>query len=251
MDLLYGSIFILYGLIIGSFLNVCVYRLPRDLPIARGRSMCTRCGRTLAWYDMVPLFSYLCLRGRCRQCGAPISLRYPLVEGATGLLFGAIYAVHGLTARSVIYCLAASVLLVAALIDGDTGWIPDRLSLLLALLGAASFLLPDRLPWWEQLLGAAVISLPMLGLALWRDGFGGGDIKLVAAGGLLLGYKLMLLAALAACLAGAVYGVFLLARRGAGRRTAFPFGPFLTGGMLLAMLAGDPLIAAYLSLFAL
>ena len=234
------AIFALYGTVIGSFLNVCVYRLPRRLPIARGRSMCPACGAQLRAVDLIPLLSFVCLRRRCRTCGAPISWRYPAVEAATGLLFALSYLRYGLTAHAILICLYLSVLMVVALIDYDTQEIPDRLQVMVAVL-VASFWTSPTLTVGEHLIGAVCLSLPMLALALWAGGFGGGDVKLVAVSGLLLGWRSMLLAALFSSVLAACYGLTLLARHKATLKTQFAFGPWLCLALSCVSLYGDAL----------
>ena len=234
-------IFAIYGTVIGSFLNVCVYRLPRKLPIARGRSMCPKCGAQLRAVHLSPLVSFVALRRRCRTCGAPISWRYPAVEAATGLLFALSYLRYGLSAHAILICLYLSVLLVVALIDQDTQEIPDRLHVIIAVLAVASFWTSPALTVWEHLIGAVCLSLPMLAVALFAGGFGGGDVKLVAVSGLLLGWRAMLLAALFSSVLAACYGLTLLARHKATLKTQFAFGPWLCLALAAVSLYGDAL----------
>ncbi|WP_308753702.1 prepilin peptidase [uncultured Anaerotruncus sp.] len=244
-----AALALLFGLVVGSFLNVCIYRIPLGISVAKGRSFCPSCGEKIAWYDNVPLLSFLVLRGRCRRCGARISPRYPAVETANALLWLLCCLSHGYSAGTLLLCLALSALLTAAMIDRDTGIIPDRISVFLAALACCSLFTPGFPSPLARLGGALCVSVPMLLAALLWDGFGGGDIKLCAAFGLLAGWRLSLLAILFASVSGAAWAVFLLLRRGAGRKTAFPFGPFLAAGMGLSLLWGEELIGWYLSLF--
>ena len=132
-----AALALLFGLVVGSFLNVCIYRIPLGISVAKGRSFCPACGEKIAWYDNVPLLSFFVLRGRCRRCGDRISPRYPAVEAANALLWLLCYLSHGYSAKTLLLCLALSALLVAAMIDRDTGIIPDRISVFLAALACA------------------------------------------------------------------------------------------------------------------
>mgnify|MGYP001423312765 CR=1 FL=1 len=244
------TVFVL-GTVVGSFLNVCIYRIPLHITVVKGRSFCPRCKKTLKWYDMFPVVSWLVLRGRCRFCGQPISPRYPVIEAANGLLWLLAWQSFGWQWAAAAACLSLSALLCAAMIDHDTGEIPDGISIFLLVLAGLAMLAPGypvgRL---ARLAGLAAVSLPMLVLAVWKGGFGGGDVKLCAAFGLLWGWQRSLLAALIAAVAGAAWGVVLL-RRGAGGKTAFAFGPFLALGMAVAVLWGGGIIGWYLGLLGL
>lgn len=238
----------LLGLCIGSFLNVCIYRIPLGISVAKGRSICPSCETTLKGYDMVPLLSFALLRGKCRSCAAKISPRYPLVEGLTGVLFLLLALVYGFTFAAGIYAVFFACLVCIAFIDMDTQIIPDRFHIVIACLGvAAIFLVPDIL-WYEHLIGAVCVSLPLLIVALLTGGFGFGDIKLMAAAGLLLGWKLILVGLFVGVIVGALFAVVLLARKKAGRKTKMPFGPFLALGLVTATLVGPTVIQWYTAL---
>lgn len=212
-----AALALLFGLVVGSFLNVCIYRIPLGISVAKGRSFCPACGEKIAWYDNVPLLSFLVLRGRCRRCGDRISPRYPAVEAANALLWLLCYLSHGYSAKTLLLCLALSALLVAAMIDRDTGIIPDRISVFLAALACCSLFAPGFPSPLARLGGALCVSVPMLLAALLWEGFGGGDIKLCAAFGLLAGWRLSLLAILFASVSGR--GVGRLPAPAQGRRT--------------------------------
>ncbi|MDO4571954.1 MAG: prepilin peptidase [Clostridia bacterium] len=247
--ILYLYVFIV-GLCIGSFVNVLIYRIPRGRNIAKGRSFCPACGHTLAARDLLPLFSFLFLKGRCRYCGARISPRYPLVELAGGLLAVVSPLALGWTLSALLAFLAGGVLLAVALIDADTQEIPDSLVLALAALSALSAVFTRDAALLSRVIGLFCVSLPMLLANLVRPtSFGGGDIKLCAAAGFLLGWQSMLAAAFIALLGGGGYGAWLLASRRKGRREHFAFGPFLAAGVYIALLAGGRLIGWYLGLF--
>lgn len=241
-----------FGSVIGSFLGVVVDRVPQGISVAKGRSFCPHCGETLRPRDLVPLVSWLALRGRCRFCGAPISRRCPALEAAGGALALVCAGALGLTAQAAVAFGALCVLLCIALIDADTMEIPNGLVLALAGLALLSLFAAPAVGVGSRLLGAAAVSLPLLLITrLIPESFGGGDVKLMAAAGFLLGWRAVLVAAFLALVAGGLYGVWLLATRRAGRKSHFAFGPFLAGGIGVALLWGEALIGGYLALFGL
>lgn len=243
----YCYIFIL-GSIIGSFLNVCICRLPKKESIVVGRSHCPDCNHVLTFLEMIPIVSYLFLGGKCKVCKKHISIQYPLVELFTALLYLASVVHFGFTAKAALCCVFFSVLIVAGGIDLHTMEIPDSLHLWILSLGILSiFLEPSLLT--ERIIGLFVLSIPMLLLSLVTDGFGGGDIKLCGACGLFLGFPRTLVGFLIACVIAAIWGCYLLLTKKATSKTSFAFGPFLTLGFILACLYGDLLLQAYLSLF--
>jgi len=238
------------GLCIGSFCNVLIYRMPRGLGIARGRSFCPACAHTLAAKDLVPLFSWAFLRGKCRYCGAKIPARYPLVELLGGALAVVAPLVFGWRLSALVAFLAGCILLTIAFIDADTQEIPDALVIALAVVAIAAAIFTRDVPIWRRVIGLFVLSLPMVLLNLIKPtSFGGGDIKLCAASGFLLGWQNMLVGGFLALLSGGAWGVYLLASKKKGRREHFAFGPFLAAGIYIALLAGERLIAWYLQLF--
>jgi leader peptidase (prepilin peptidase) / N-methyltransferase len=236
------------GLLAGSFLNVVAWRLPRGESLVAPGSHCPGCSAPVRPYDNVPVLSWLALRGRCRDCRAPISARYPLVEAATAALaVGVVLTNAG--AHDLLLGLALVALLVPiALIDLDHRLIPNRLTLAGAVAALAIGLATDpaRLP--EQLLAGFAAAAVLLAAALARPGgMGMGDVKLAGMLGLFLGREVAV-ALLVALLAGSLLGLVVIARKGMveGRRTAIPFGPFLALGAVAALLAGSPLLDAYL-----
>lgn len=240
----------LLGLCVGSFCNVLIFRLPRGEEFVRTPSHCMTCGHRLAWYELLPLVSWLMQRGRCRACGAPVSRQYPVVEalnGAAWLLTGRLF--WGDPIHILLYCALFSLLLVLAVVDWRTYEIPNGLNLAILLLGAVQTA-ADLEHWRTYLIGMCSVSLFFL--LLWfvthGNGMGLGDVKLMAAAGLLLGWQRIFLAMLAGSVAGAlIHSVRML--RGSGRKLAF--GPYLAAGIWLSALFGGPLIAAYLGLFGL
>lgn len=247
------TVFIL-GLLIGSFLNVCIYRLPRRESIVFPASHCTSCGTPIQPYDNLPLVSFLFLRGRCRACRAPISWRYPLVElvHALGYLF--ILRQFGPSLQAGIYALFFSSLVVVIFIDLSHQIIPDAITLpgmLLGLLAASTVLPPGPINSLIGLfLGGGLFYLvAILSLALLKkEGMGGGDIKLIAMIGAFLGWKGMLLTIFLAALAGSVSGLFMVLVRGRSRAAPIPFGPFLAVGAMVSLFWGAEILQWYLHL---
>ncbi len=239
-------IFIL-GSVVGSFLSVCIYRIPQRLSIVAPRSACPQCQATIAWYDNVPVWSFLWLRGRCRSCGARIPVRYPLIEVANGLGYLLIVWRFELTWTSVVYAGLVSVFLVVTWIDWDHQIIPDVITLpgIVAGVLCAGLVLPTG--WVNSFLGILVGGGVLLVMA-WaspflfgKEGMGGGDIKFLAMVGAFLGWKAALLALMVASVFGAVIGVALLMAKVMEKGQYIPFGPYLAFGAFVALLWGPEL----------
>ena len=247
LELIPYIIIFIFGITIGSFLNVCIYRIPLGESIVMAPSHCMTCGRKLKWNDMVPVFSWLVLGGKCRNCKSKISVQYPIIEGVNGILYVMICAVNGLEWSSVIYCFMASALLVLSIIDWRTYEIPFGINVFLFVLGVAMTIL-DRGNLAEHLIGMICVSglLGILYLLTGGRAIGGGDIKLMFACGLLLGWKLILLAFFLGCIIGSVVHIIRMSVKKAGRMLAM--GPYLSAGILLAALWGNAWINWYLSL---
>ncbi len=242
----------LFGLIIGSFLNACAYRLPLGVSIAHGRSFCPVCKTQIRAVDNIPLVSWIVLRGRCRACGTAISWRYPLVEALTGLLFAALAALDGPSAVLGLRLLFVAALVLVSDIDVEHRIIPDVVILPTALIGAVgmSILSPGGGPRWEWLaggLGAAGFLLAA-GFVYERvrgvEGMGMGDVKLALCMGFYLGAAVVP-ALFIGFVVGAVVGVVLVAR-GESTQTAVPFGPFLAFGAVVSLFCGSEIIHLYL-----
>ena len=250
LDTIPYIIIFIFGITIGSFLNVCIYRIPLGESIVTAPSHCMTCGWKLKWYDMVPVFSRLVLGGKCRNCKSKISVQYPIIEGVNGILSVMICAVNGLEWSSVIYCFMASALLVLSIIDWRTYEIPFGINVFLFVLGVAMTIL-DRGNLAEHLIGMICVSglLGILYLLTGGRAIGGGDIKLMFACGLLLGWELILLAFFLGCIIGSVVHIIRMSVKKAGRMLAM--GPYLSAGILLAALWGNAWINWYLSLLGL
>ncbi|MBN2808916.1 MAG: prepilin peptidase [Deltaproteobacteria bacterium] len=239
------------GLIFGSFFNVCIYRIPRQMSVVSPPSHCPVCGHRLPFWLNIPLLTYLFLRGRCYFCRQPVALRYPLVEALTGLLFGAAVCRFGLSPALIGALLLISLLIPITFIDLEHQIIPDRFSLTGIVLGLAGAWWWGPMPWWESGLGAFLgwFSLWLVAsvyyYATGREGMGGGDLKLLAMLGAFLGYKALLPIILLSSLSGAVIGLGLIFWQGKDGRFAIAFGPFLAAGGLLYLFYGPQLIALY------
>jgi leader peptidase (prepilin peptidase)/N-methyltransferase len=239
------------GAIVGSFLNVVAYRLPRHESLVAPASHCPKCDTPVRPYDNIPILSWLLLRGHCRTCGSSISVRYPLVESLTAALcVGAVLAHH--TAAGIALGVVLILLLVpAALIDLEHRIIPNKITALGAVLALAIGLALDPAGEPERLIaGAAAGGFLLLAALAYPGGMGMGDVKLAAVMGLFLG-KAVAPAILIALLAGVGLGVAVIARKGSreGRKTAIPFGPFLALGGLVAVFAGNSLVDLYVNHF--
>jgi leader peptidase (prepilin peptidase) / N-methyltransferase len=242
------------GLAVGSFLNVCIYRLPRGESLAHPPSRCPRCGKPLAWYDNVPVVSWLVLRGRCRRCGERISVQYPIVEIVTAA--AAVLVVYAtppgalLASRLVL----TAILIVLFVIDLELQLLPNLITLPGIAVGFLFSLVapPGPLP---SLAGIALGAGILYGIAAAyyavrrQEGMGMGDVKMLAMIGAFLGWRAVLVTLILASFSGALIGIALLSTKREGLRFALPFGTFLALGAFAAMIAGDAIIRWYLGFF--
>jgi len=242
------------GLMLGSFMNVVVYRLPRKLSVVRPRSFCPRCRRAIPWYENIPVASYVILRGRCRGCGAPISARYPIIEGAGGALAVLAVARFGFTLDALIAYAFLMALLAITIIDWEFRIIPDEISIPFIAIGIAWAALGPGRTILDACLGALAAGGGLWAIAaLYKlvrheEGLGGGDVKLMAMVGACLGLKLVLVVLLLGSFAGTVYGLALM-RSGKTARTAVAFGSFLAPAAAVSLLVGTRILAWYFSAF--
>jgi leader peptidase (prepilin peptidase)/N-methyltransferase len=244
----------LLGLIIGSFLNVCIYRLPRRLSPVRPRSSCTSCGHMLAWYENVPVVSYAALRGRCRGCGAPISLMYPIVEAITGAMFLSGYVLYGPSLLLVVRLIFGCAMIVLFVIDLQHRILPNVITLpgIVAGFLCSVFVGPG---WLSSLVGivAGGGSLWAVAEIYYRvrheEGLGMGDVKMLAMIGAFLGWRLVLLTLVLGSLSGTIVGLGILLLKRESMKYALPFGTFLALGAIVAAVAGDPIIHWYFGLY--
>jgi leader peptidase (prepilin peptidase)/N-methyltransferase len=238
------------GLVVGSFLNVCIYRLPRNESVAWPGSHCTTCGRALSWYENIPVASWAVLGGRCRTCRKPISIRYPIVEAITGALFLAAYFVFGLTPMLPVRLLFTCAMIVLFAIDLEHQILPNEITLPGIVIGfALSFFLPPG--WTSSLIGLAVGGLfPFLIAEAYarirgKEGMGMGDFKMLAMVGAFLGWPIVWLTIILSCVLGIVIGggALLISRRGMGTRIAF--GTFIAVAALICSYAEVPVLRVY------
>jgi leader peptidase (prepilin peptidase) / N-methyltransferase len=262
----------LAGLLIGSFLNVCIFRLPRDLSVVRPRSFCPACEKTIAWYDNVPLLSYVLLRGRCRHCGARFAIRYPLVELLTGLAFAICVAAFGVSLLALKFTLFSAIMIALIFTDLEERILPDEFTLggiLIGLVMAAFVPVPPGLgrllmPYsmGERALSVseAAIGAALSGGSIWlvgwiyqrvrhRDGLGLGDVKMIAMIGAFLGLQSALLTLIAASVLGAIGGLIYVFATGKEASTyELPFGSFIGVAALAVARFGESVVAGYSSL---
>ncbi len=240
-----------FGLIIGSFLNVVIHRLPKEQSLLTPRSRCPTCLTPIRPWDNIPLVSFLLLRGRCRTCGAPISWRYPLVEALTGLLFIQTVRQFGLTLQAAFLLVFLCGLIVVSFIDFDYQVIPNAITLPGIPLGLLGGLLLGDPPLLDRLIGtlagAGFLYLVLFygGVLYGQEAMGEGDLNLIALVGAFLGWRAVVITILVACLTGSAVGITLIALRRLTRRQHIPFGPFLGLGAVVALFWGDRLIGWY------
>jgi leader peptidase (prepilin peptidase) / N-methyltransferase len=249
----------LLALALGSFLNVIIHRLPKGEDFVRTRSRCPRCGKSIRFHDNIPLLSYAVLNGRCRDCRAPISRRYPLVEGLTAFVVLAVLAVYGLSVPFLAYSVLCLFLIPIAFIDWDTGFIPDKLVIPASIMGIFFLIVFHFANWkvtWKSGLigafagGALILFFMVVGKAiLKKDTMGMGDLKMLVMIGLYVGFPAVWLSLF---FGGVVASIFILASIAMKRiqwKSTIPFGPFIAIGTLTYVLVGDTLIHWYLGFF--
>jgi leader peptidase (prepilin peptidase)/N-methyltransferase len=247
---LYAIIYVLIfaiGAAIGSFLNVLIYRLPRRISFVKGFSYCPSCEHRLYPKDLVPIFSYLFLKGRCRYCKESISPRYPIIEAITGAIALLCYVLLSPQTAALFFAVGA-ILLTITRIDADTQEIPDSLNIAILLLGIAAIWIGPEISILSRAIGFFAVSVPLLLISLIISGaFGGGDIKLMAAAGFLMGWQNTLVAFFIALILGGGYGIILLAGKKKGRKDHFAFGPCLAIGIYVSMFVGEKILGFYLA----
>lgn len=248
-----SSAFVL-GAVVGSFLNVCIYRVPAGKSIVSPPSSCPHCGHLIRWYQNIPILSYLFLGGKCAACRVGISLRYPAIETLTGLLFALVLYYFGFSSATLVYWLFVSALVVITFIDLDHQIIPDVISLPGIVVGFLCSFFISWISWLDSLLGIVIGGGILLSIA-WiyekvakREGMGGGDIKLLAMLGAFLGWKAVLPVIFVASLVGSLIGVPLMLLQKGDTKLAIPFGPFLALAATVYLFWGKELVFLYLSL---
>jgi len=243
-----------FGTILGSFLNVCIGRIPAGESIVFPPSHCPRCGAGVAPRDNIPLLSYVLLRGRCRSCGRAISVRYPAVEALTGVMLVLLLYRFGLSSQVGVYAVFVAALIIVSFIDLDHQIIPDVISLPGIVLGLLAAAVGQGPPLLDSAIGVLVGGGSLYAVAAGyhaltgREGMGGGDIKLLAMIGAFLGWQAVFVTLILGSFAGSIVGVALILLSGKDRRVPIPFGPFLACGAVCALTFGDELIRWYLHL---
>ncbi len=244
----------IFGSAVGSFLNVCIYRIPAGISVVTPPSSCPSCANPIAFYDNIPVLGYILLRGRCRSCGAPISARYPLIEAAAGALCAALFYLFGLSVEFFAYFAFVSALMVVTFIDWKLQIIPDVISIPGIVAGiAVSYFIPSVgivNSAGGFLLGAGVLFIIAMGYQFLtgKEGMGGGDIKLLGMIGAFLGWKGAAAALILGAFAGAVIGGVLMLRYGKDGKYAIPFGPFLAAGAVVYLFFGQSIVSWYIEM---
>jgi leader peptidase (prepilin peptidase)/N-methyltransferase len=245
----------LLGLVIGSFLNVCIYRIPRNLSIVSPPSRCTGCGHLLSWYENVPVVSYFVLRGKCRSCGAPFSAMYPLVELTTAAVFEAGYWWYGATPLLAVRLLFACAMIVLFVIDLQHKILPNEITLPGVVVGLVLSGITGQPGWISSLIGIAVGAGTLFAIAeayyrvRGEEGLGMGDVKMLAMIGAFLGWKMVLLTLVLSSISGSIVGVAILLVKKESLKYALPFGTFLAIGALISAVAGDALLVWYFGFY--
>ncbi|MEI6608237.1 MAG: prepilin peptidase [Deltaproteobacteria bacterium] len=244
-----NSFAFIFGAVVGSFLNVCIFRIPAKASIIKPLSQCPHCHHPVRFYDNIPLISYIVLRGKCRDCGGKISWRYPVVELITAILSLLLFLRFGLTFNFLIFFVFTAVLIVITFIDLDHQIIPDVLTLpgIPIFFLAAIFLVknPWKVPWMEALIGLLIGGGMLFTIAYIyqlitkREGMGGGDIKLLAMIGGFLGWKSLIFILLVSSFSGAIVGIAAMVIQKKDMKYAIPFGPFLSAAAIAYLFWGD------------
>lgn len=250
MTIMYTFLFLIYGLVFGSFFNVVGLRVPKGESIVRPPSHCMVCDRNLTIKDLVPVFSYVFLKGKCRGCGTKIHWVYPVMELATGLLFAFAYYQLGFTLELVVALLFISLLVIITVSDIAYMLIPDKILLFFLIPLIVLRVFEPLSPWWDSIVGAVVGFGVLFFIAIVsKGGMGGGDIKLFFVIGLVLGWVPTLLTLFLASIIGTVIGVISLKRTKQGRKTPIPFGPSIAIAAIIAYFYGESLVDWYVNLF--
>lgn len=248
-------LFFVFGALLGSFANVVIYRLPKEESVVKPRSHCYSCKKTIPWYDNIPILSWFLLRGKCRQCGAKFSFRYPLVEILMASLFALSYHYAGLSWSLVEYLLFVFGLVICTFIDMDHMILPDEFTLSGIVIGLVGAALNPQREFLDALFGMLMGGGFLWGMAYVyylltkNEGMGGGDIKLLAWIGAVLGWKAIPFVIMTSAIVGSVIGLIAARKQSAGLKTVIPFGPYLALGAVLYLFGGEAIALWYLDLF--
>lgn len=238
-----------FGASVGSFCSAYIYRTPKGISIAKGRSICPSCERQIKGYDLIPVLSFIVLEGKCRFCEAKIPWESFVIEILMGATALTLFNIYYMTPKSLVLFFALAILLCVFLIDLRTMEIPNELSIGLLILGIVDAFFSTDITLLDRGIGLIIISVPMFLLTLAvKNAFGGGDIKLIAAAGFLLGWPGVLFATFVGLLIGGAQGVYILTVKKQGKETLFAFGPALSIGIAVALIFGPPIIEWYINL---
>jgi len=255
IEIFFHIFFFVFGAIFGSFANVVIYRLPKDQSVVLPRSHCHSCAKTIKWHDNIPILSWFFLRGKCRSCGAKFSIRYPIVEFLTAALFCLSYHYAGISWNLIEYLLFMFGLVVCTFIDLDHMILPDEFTLSGIVLGLLGALLNPQRDFIDAFLGVLMGGGFLWGMAYVyylltkQEGMGGGDIKLLAWIGAILGWKAIPFVIMSSAIVGSVVGLAMARKQKAGLKTIIPFGPYLALGAVLYLFGGEAIALWYLGLF--
>jgi leader peptidase (prepilin peptidase)/N-methyltransferase len=244
-------IFIL-GLIVGSFSNVCIYRIPRNESIIYPASHCPKCCSNISPKDNIPLLSYILLKGKCRNCKSKISIQYPIIEFLTGLIYLIVYLTYGLSIQSLIFIILSSALIIIAFIDLNVQIVPDVISLPGIVIGfIISFFVP-YISFINSALGVVagggiILIIGLAGSVIFKkEAMGGGDVKIAAMIGAFLGWRYIIISLFLGFFLGALAGIFLIMSKIKSREDTVPFGPFIVLGSFITLLWGEKIISWYI-----
>ncbi len=245
-------IIFLFGIVLGSFLNVCIYRIPLNQSIAYPPSHCTKCGKSIKWYDNIPLLSYIFLKGKCRYCKDKISIKYPMIEFLTGILFVLLYKTYGINLYFIKYCIFVCLLLVIAFIDLNSEEVYTSVTITGIILGIIIIFLQKKLLYnqiFDYIIGL-LISASFIALIVYTTkGMGEGDVEIAALSGVFLGWKLAILMIMLSFIIGAAISLFLIMFKIKNRKDTIPFGPFIALSSIICILYGNNIINWYVNTF--
>lgn len=250
MEFYWITVFFLFGSVLGSFFNVVGLRVPKQIPFSQDRSYCPTCERQLRWFELIPVFSFVIQTGKCLRCKSRISFIYPLIELTTGLLFAYSYFHIGFSIELITALILISMLMIIFVTDITYMLIPNKILLFFLPFLVIMRIISPLDPWYDALIGAGVGYVLLAAIILLsKGGMGGGDMKLFAVLGFVLGWKAMLLTLFLSSFLGAIIGGILMVVNKTSRRQPIPFGPYIVVAGLISYFYGDQMIITYFSLF--
>lgn len=240
-------IIFIYGLIIGSFLNLCIYRIPNNESISFPPSHCTSCDNRIKWYDLIPVISYVILKGRCRFCNEKISVMYPLIEAFTGIVFASLYYKYGLSFYFFKYAVFISILIVIGMIDLKTTDVYFNTIVFGTITGIAFTLLKFNNTILSNILGAVFAAGIIALIVILTKGMGWGDVEICFVSGLYLGFRLSIIMLFLSFVLGAIIGIILIVLKRKSRKDFIPFGPFISLASIFTVFWGEKIINSYIN----